>query len=1304
MAENPESLNSQVERNNGSSNAVDALHRQVQMHTEADLNKTVLDKMVEVVWHKDDQTLNDLRTLQTKVDADLKKGDNASVTKMGDQIKGAVSADQKAMQSQNTVEYYGTGFLKAVPLFAGKARVMMAASIAINALDAVHVKDSGNEVAADLALGGLKGFALKQTFDVLGPKQLGLGAEGSALAGRTSIAGVGLKGVALGGLSRAYDTGLNRQNWVDGKGDIAPGQAGAAALGAALDGRSMVMDATLFMGAHGFLSGAGKLATSAIEASPALQKIESSAAGAFVKQSNMLPGATMGATFGFSSGAVGEYSRERQAGESLDLGKIVKNAALQSLSDAAAGATGAGATRLTALNYNPTANLARAVENTSPASRLGTVFAGDDIVPPSHPAHVEAQPEGHNEAHPETPVEKPAAAHVEAAAAPEATATSDANAGHITTDRALVPLFERSVHLAHNAVKPGATPEDVISYIKYAAGDGQHVKAEMTEVAEQAKNLDNPQLEALIRYGFQVTPEVAATLDTGLRLAEQAGRHGATPEHDLAFLTYAYGEGRQAEIPLRVAAELAGNDALDHRLQEAYAGANQLGRTDAQVSRLDLSHIPEGHIPILAKMLNNLPVDASQHQDFRDNVRTWANLSPAHADVLHQYGPMASEGVVAAVFDTNLGSNYLSRFPDRSLTGADLLGKLRNFDSRRAAGDAPGDGIAAPPDHNLDHNQNDVVPPAAGQELDRSGSPAGADQVTVQAPVANPYEPAIEHLTNGKKIVNAEKLYEEFETSEGRAKQARAYLLSDFIGKMSDQQFVNWYANGLEPANRADTPAGTTNFDLMHMQGVDVLKRPEVISALSDPANAAIDARTLKDFLSTPPKGGETPPSWQTSFIADRVELATHRAAMAHSIAVEAGLEPPAPDPSKVVKEAVPSWFLKSMRDRFSTFDRASGTAIYPMEFNDHLAQMLENQRYVEMQNPKYRESTPPSNGFPDRIALLEKALDLQKTTASPEVVPQILKLGAGDQTAVRGVLDKLDLTTNAPEYTELLKLTLPHAENIQDVKTLLDAIYFGKKADSNAFKAKKNDKPADFAEKDRDANSALALATARRLTEPGSLEAKRVEKIISEIITGKIRDPRPDFDGPGGPGGPGGKPGGRDFRQRPGTPRDDRPPREGGRPVAAENVTPQAAAPQVEAAQRQEVRQEVRQEQPQQTQQEQLSFGLDQVPDHQPQPLSDLAAPPAQDTAPSAPETLARETGRTGHDTSGGADNLTESSYTEPAPSRRAPSAPVSHDVDYLEPHSGKPQGRKFRDGGHKERGGAKSNRYNKDLDDDWN
>ncbi|MBS1997731.1 MAG: hypothetical protein JSS86_15520, partial [Cyanobacteria bacterium SZAS LIN-2] len=928
MAENPESLNALLRPPPGEDDAVEAMRRQIRVHEQTNQEKSALDKVVEVVWHKDDQTLADLKALQAKVDADLQRGNKSAVSGASAEIIAKTQADQAAMEGQNSVEFYSTSFLKAVPLFAGRSRVLMAASIGFNAMDAVKMKDNGGQVAADLALGGLKGFALKKTFDVLGSKQLSLGAEGSTLKSVSSVAGIGVKGIGIGGLSRLYDTGLNRQNWVNASGEVDPLNAVSMATRAALDGRSMALDATLFMGAHGVFSGLSKVGTRAIEASPALQRLESSAAGNFVKDAKLIPSATMGATFGFSSGAVGEVTREHQAGESFDLGKILKRGAYQALTDAAAGATGAGATRMTEIH-----GVNAAIAQAAKGRQMGTAFAGEDAP---------IVPEG------KVPGEKVEVAQPPVVAEHPEVVKPEPGVQDHRMDAALQPIFEQSASLATRAVQPGAAAEDVVSFFKYTAGDGQHVRANMEDVARQAAQYGNTAMEALIKRAYEGTPEVAATLDTGLNLAQAASRHGASAEDHRAFLDYAYGQGKGAEVPLRIAAELTGDNAMDAMLQEAYAGANNLQRNPTGMVRISLNEMPPQAADVLKTILGHLPEDGLSHQLFRQNLHSWLDLVPQHADVVKQYAQQTRYGVIAAVVDAKLGTDYLSQFPERSLTNGNLLDKLRGVE-HRASGD-----------------------PA---DLEQVQPPQQVEQVEQPPAKPNPYEPAITHLP-GEKVVNPERLIEEFYSSEGRGKQARAYLLTDFIREMNDQQFADWYAHGMQPSGRAD---GTTNFQLMRMPGLDVLERPEVLAAVTDPSHSIVDLKTLKEFLSAPVKSADMPPAWQTDFIADRVELATQRLAMTAPPQVE-GEAPQPIDPNKIVKEAVPSWFLKGLRERYSTYDRNAGTATYPMEFDDNLAQMLENQRYLERQNPKYRESTPPSNSFADRIATLEKALDVQKT------------------------------------------------------------------------------------------------------------------------------------------------------------------------------------------------------------------------------------------------------------------------------------------------------------------------------------
>jgi len=1114
MAENPESLISAINApssnnsNNNADGAADAMRRQIQLHEQVDGNKTALDKLVEVVWDKDGQSLSDLKNLQTQVDQVAKGGSNIERSLLTNQIVDATKADQSALATQNSVDFYAGSFLKAVPLFAGRNNLLMAASIAFNALDSVHMNDSGTQVVADLALGGLKGFALKKTFDLLGSPQLSAGGEGTALSTATTYLGVGTKGVAIGGLSRLYDTGLNRSSWVNDQGQLDAGKAISLAARSTFDWHSMALDGAMFMGGHAVFTGLAAVGTKALESSATLQKLEATPLGSFIKDSKMLPSSAMGATFGFTSGSVGEYSRERQSGESFDLDKILKRGALQGLTDAAAGATGAAATRLPEASFR-----------TVPAERVDKnvqgqfAFAGDDAPPGGTvPPKIETAPAAGDA---NVPPAVPKIEKVDEAAA--------AAKPHVL-DQAFEPIFKQAVTLATTAVQADASSSDVINFFKYAAGEGQHVKANMGDVAEQAKQYGNVGMETLIRRAYETTPETAATLDDGLRLAEAASRHSATPEQMREFFDYAYGPGKDAEIPLRIAAELSGNNVLDKRLQEAYAGVNQLELRNARIQPLILDGVPKQATDLLGGILSVLPSNGETHALFRQNVHTWLDLFPEHENVLHQVANQTGRGVVAAVVDAKLNTDYLSRFPGRSITSGDLLGRLRDLDEHRGFAPEPAAG-----------SDNNPQPPVE------------------QQPRANPYEPAVSHMGD-KKVVNPQQLFQEFSDMTGTFKQARAYLLTDFIGHMSDEQFGQWYANGLNVSDRPGAPAGTTNFALMRMPGLDVLERPEVAAALRDPDHAAIDLHTLKTFLSAPAPDLTMPPAWQTDFIADRIQQTSLKQAMTPADPAAEGQPLDAFQLSnKIVRDALPAWFVKGLREKYSTYDRNSGQAIYPMEFDDNLAQMLENQRYVDRQNPKYRESTPPSNSFSDRIGLLERALDIQKVTSAPELIPQLLKLGANNQVAVRGLLDRLDPTTSAPEHTELLKMIVPKADpvtGIDELKTLNDAMFFGKKSAYSAFKAKQKDQPSASAERDRDNNLALALTVAQKIVPPADADSRRVQQIVSQVIYEKIRDPRPDRpDGPGGPGGPArGGPGGgsgKEFRQRQGQGRDERPSRQ---------------------------------------------------------------------------------------------------------------------------------------------------------------
>jgi hypothetical protein len=100
-----------------------------------------------------------------------------------------------------------------------------------------------------------------------------------------------------------------------------------------------------------------------------------------------------------------------------------------------------------------------------------------------------------------------------------------------------------------------------------------------------------------------------------------------------------------------------------------------------------------------------------------------------------------------------------------------------------------------------------------------------------------------------------------------------------------------------------------------------------------------------------------------------------------------------------------------------------------------------------------------------------------------------------------------------------LLNLTAPRTNSLEDIRGLLDAVQFGNKSNQGANKARDQGKDPSFNETAREVNEAFALATVNRLipqTEPGW---QRAQQIVSDIISGKIRDPRPEF--PPGAGAP---------------------------------------------------------------------------------------------------------------------------------------------------------------------------------------
>jgi hypothetical protein len=1153
MPENPETLNSKFDKAGAGDGSLASLNKQIDMHQQAADNKSVLDKLVHFVYDKDAQSLDQLKQLKVQAEAQAVKGVLPTGSSLRDEIRQAVQGDQQAVKAQNEVDFYAGSFIKAVPLFAGaKSRAMLAGSIVAYGLDSVHSKDTAGEASVNLAMGGLKGFALKKTFDYVGAKSFTL-APAEAASVTAKYMGVGLKGMALGASSRIYESGLTSSTYLNEQGKLT-GESFTAGVGktfsTAIDGKAMVMDAGLFMGAHGAFSGMSKVGMRLFEGSAVAESLAASKVGKFVSESKLVSNAGMGATFGFSSGATNEFMRQKDSEDfagGYDIARILKRGALQAITDGAAGGTGA-----TALHLAARPNVGAQSETTSlTPGRNSRAFAGEEVPPPKveaatepvrtdvaadavpgapketvasdAPIGAERVVEPAAEAKPVVEV-KPAAEPVAEVKLSELDQSPDgfSNTRTHQVSEAMKASFEQSVALASKAVDYRATTDDVVAFFEHAAGDGRSASVAMAKVAEQAKDLGNVPMEKLIKEAFRSSPESIATLKEGVQLAEAAAKANASPLDVYKLLDYAYGQGRGAEVPLRMVTELAGDREVNQIVQEAYAGSGGLVRVINKVDRYT-DPVPQEVKQSFAALMKMPVTSAAEHLQFRESARQWVNDNPGFTKLMEAYGNQTRVGVHAAVIDAVLHTDILGKFPERSVTSPNLLEQLEAATGRRSLDGVEVAAETTQPVEATVRAQPEAL--AQAQKPEYSADQAAGDRqeaARLQAErIAQNPDAAITHQ-GGRAVVSPETLIKEFQQAEGNTKLVKGTILSEFIGKMSDADFADWLTHAYQPANQPGMHPDVNNLALMHIGNGRVLNRAEVRDALSDPEHAKLDIPTIRKFLSAPEKTTPAPISdAELGFIGHRLQLAYERLQTRNDMNPETAGKPV--DNLAVLKEALPSTYLRSLRERYSTLATdGSGHYEYPAGFDQNLANWLETSRMVEMQSPKYRPPRPANNQLSDRLNVLDLAIDVQGTAANPQLVNRLLDLGTQNHFAVKNILSKLDPTTSAPEHTELLNLVVPRTGSLDDVRGLLDAVQFGNKSNQNANKAREKGQDAAYHDSARETNEAFALSIVNRLIPQGEPGWQRAQQIVSDMISGKIRDPRPET--PGGFGAPAGR------------------------------------------------------------------------------------------------------------------------------------------------------------------------------------
>ena len=200
-------------------------------------------------------------------------------------------------ETRHQFNHYTGEFFKTASLFA-TPKIGMASAAMLYGLDNVHTNQDLLTGAADFALGGVKGAAMRHMFTVA----------------QKNMSFAPAKGVAMGMAGRGAEVVFSREM-------ITNPSAGLERLKReTVNPALMAYDAATFVAAEGMFGAVNKFTSGALKRSPLAASM------------------TMGGSFGLVNGGSTEIIRQQSAGENFDLGKVLKHAGLEG----GVGALGAG--------------------------------------------------------------------------------------------------------------------------------------------------------------------------------------------------------------------------------------------------------------------------------------------------------------------------------------------------------------------------------------------------------------------------------------------------------------------------------------------------------------------------------------------------------------------------------------------------------------------------------------------------------------------------------------------------------------------------------------------------------------------------------------------------------------------------------------------------------------------------------------------------------------------------------------------------------------------------------------------------
>ncbi|MDZ4833110.1 MAG: hypothetical protein SGJ27_04845 [Candidatus Melainabacteria bacterium] len=656
-----------------------------------------------------------------------------------------------------------------------------------------------------------------------------------------------------------------------------------------------------------------------------------------------------------------------------------------------------------------------------------------------------------------------------------------------------------------------------------------------------------------------VPKEHVETLRIGVDLAFKASDVDCTPRQVMEFFKFARGEGAPLkQSMLEVAKQYASEDPrMMTLIREAYMPPegieNRVVQGDITLKTGDATNEQFMRWGQFMQIVREMPQDTDGYIRFRHDVFRWLNENRDLHDWAQQYGEQNKYSKIAGPLDYYFGTSNLSRFVAADAPAVTPVtqpaGTKSVADSEPAFKPQPAvgtpeyralfdvDALPTIPVHKaIPDAPSFPLPPsmrnAAGEaplartEVNRPEPPVSISEIAAQPTIEKPAPPrprAFDIDMAG------------FEHGGPSKRRIIANSVSEHIGIMTTSEFAKWLDYVYAKPEGSNTP-GAMNIGQMFIKQKAALAQPDVVESYLRyrglevaPREGAheIPLEQIRRFLGSPPKTpvGEMP-EWMQQYVESRLGQASQSAA-------------PGATPHAIFTDAVPRWLAENIKAKYVTPGRWEGNApSYSPLLPKVIAESMEAARRTEpppqpQKGPPKKEFREPVNDFNMRMERLNEVAKID----DPVIRDRLFELGSQDHANLRNIVQKLDPAKGSPEYKELMRLILPEATKLSDVKMLLDAIFFGNKAHRN-----------DAGSQQTKANTQLAMALSEHIVPQSNENFGRVNQIIGDMITGKIRDPRPPMDGKGGPrGGNGGQRG--DGQRGDGQRRDEGGSRMGGAP-----------------------------------------------------------------------------------------------------------------------------------------------------------